>query len=99
MDNFDQLRLRSHPSFCVRWKKKQLKLGSCSDDGSTKSKAQFVFNNDTNTLSVQKEMSKTLLVGVRPNKKKYGAVRLFVDGADNDSLNAWSLKMVGDTRQ
>jgi len=69
LDNFDQLRLRSHPSLCVRWGKKQLKLGSCSDGGSTKSKAQFVFDNDTNALSVQKEMKKTLLVGVRPNKK------------------------------
>ena len=93
LDNFDQLRLRSNPSLCVRWDKKQLKLGSCSDDGSTKRKAQFVFDDATNALSVQKKTSKNL-VGVRPDKK-YKSVRLFVEGADNDSLYAWSLQMVG----
>jgi len=71
----------------------QLKLGSCSDDGSTKNKAQFVFDDATNALSVQKKTSKTL-VGVRPDKK-YDSVRLFVEGADNESLYAWSLEMVG----
>ena len=70
---------------------KQLKLGSCSDNGSTKSKAQFVFDDNTNSLSVQKEKKKNL-VGVRPHKK-YDSVRLFVEGADNASLYAWSLKL------
>ena len=93
LDNFDQLRLRSHASLCVRWNRKQLNLGSCSDDGSTKSKAQFVVDDDTNALSVQKKKIKNL-VGVRPDKK-YDSVRLFVEGADNDSLGAWSLQMVG----
>ena len=70
-----------------------LKLGGCSDDGSTDSKAQFVFDDATNALSVQKKKIKNVVV-VRPDIK-YDSVRLFVEGAANDSLDTWSLKMVG----
>jgi len=52
-----------------------------------------VLDGDTNALSVQKTNNK-YLVGVRPDKK-YNSVRLFVEGADNDSLYAWSLNSVG----
>ena len=70
-------------------------MGSCSDDGSTKSKAQFVFDDATNALSAQKKKIKNV-VGVRPDIN-YDSVRLFVEGAANDSFDAchedgWKLK-------
>ena len=90
LDNFDQLRLRSHASLCARWNRKQLKLGSCSDDGSTKSRAQFVFDDDTNALSVQKKRI-TNLVGVRPDKKYDGHYQP-LHKAPGQDIRARSLK-------
>jgi len=88
IDNYDQLRLRQYPNFCARYKRRDIRLGICDDNGSTKRRAQFFFDKSNGELYVQKPKRK-VYVGFRPNDI-YGPVRLFVYGA-NDSLDKWYL--------
>lgn len=89
IDDFNQLRLRQFPSYCARYRGKEIRLGKCNDDGSTKRRAQFFHDKTKGTLFVQKPKVK-VYVGIIPTDK-YAPVKLFFDGS-NESLYKWSFK-------
>eukprot|EP00979_Chaetoceros_neogracilis_P004623 scaffold797_cov408-Chaetoceros_neogracile.AAC.88 len=92
LDEHDQLRLRDHPTYCMRWKKKAIYLGYCPV-GIETSKAKFTYEKDHQHFIVQKPRFQYLL-GVSIHNK-YEKVRLFKQGGNiNDSTKSWSLRFV-----
>jgi hypothetical protein len=89
LDKYDQLRLRDHPTYCMRWKKKAVYLGYCPV-GTETSKAKFTYEENHQHFIVQKPRNQLLLgISIR---NKYEKVRLFkVGGLINDSTKSWSL--------
>jgi|EP00979_Chaetoceros_neogracilis_P016461 hypothetical protein len=91
-DEYDQLRLRDHPIYCMRWKKKAIYLGYCPV-GIETSKAKFIYEKDHQHFIVQKPRFQHLL-GVSIHNK-YEKVRMFKQGGNiNDSTKSWSLYFV-----
>jgi hypothetical protein len=93
LDEYDQLRLRDYPIYCMRWKKTSIYLGYCPV-GIETSKANFTYEKDHQHFIVQKPKFKYLL-GVSIDSK-YEKVRLFKQGGNNinDSTKSWSLHLV-----
>jgi hypothetical protein len=92
-DKFDQLRLRDHPTSCMRWKKRSVFLGRCVVGIETKN-STFKFDNDKQSFIVQKPRFQYLL-GVS-TFNKYEKVRLFKENSSfsNDSIRLWSLQFI-----
>ena len=87
LDDFDQLRLRRRPEFCLIYKRRDIQLGKCKNDGTTNN-SKFFYDKLRGEIYVQKQKRK-LYVGLEPTAK-YGPVKLFLEN-QNDSLNKWSL--------
>jgi len=88
-DKFNQLRLRDHPTYCMRWKKKAIYLGYCPV-ATEISKASFTYEKDHQHFMVQKPRFQYFL-GMSIHNK-YEKVRLFKQGGlINDSTTSWSL--------
>jgi hypothetical protein len=89
LDEHDQLRLRDHSTYCMKWKKKAIYVGYCPV-GIETSKAKFIYEKDHQHFMVQKPRYQYLL-GVSIYNK-YEKVRLFKQGGNiNDSTKSWSL--------
>eukprot|EP00979_Chaetoceros_neogracilis_P011459 scaffold2835_cov280-Chaetoceros_neogracile.AAC.1 len=93
LDEYDELRLRDYPTYCMRWSKKSISLGFCAI-GTETSKAKFTYDKNKQSFVVQKPKFQ-YMVGVSTHNK-YEKVRLFKeDGFNyNDSVESWSLELI-----
>jgi hypothetical protein len=82
------MRLRQKPEFCLLYRKRQIILGKCNLDGSTK-RARFFVDKSHGMVYVQKPRG-PLYLGLKP-WDIYDAVKLFKDGQQNGSIDKWVL--------
>lgn len=92
LDEFNQLRLRNRPDFCLRRLNREIRLDKCSDNaGGVTRQRQFFHDKYEGVIFVKRrKMGKIILnfLGL-DTANKYGPVRMFVEGGGNESLTKW----------
>jgi hypothetical protein len=84
-DGSKQLHLRHSPDLCLTYKKREIKLDTCIENGVAK-RSNFFHNISSSVLYVKKK-KRTLYLGIEGGNK-YGPVKLFSGGNDR-SLRKW----------